>query len=122
MNYGWMMVVRAFLVGGAICAVCQVLIDKTKLTPARILTGLVCIGVVLGLLGVYEPLVDFAGAGASVPLLGFGYNMFKGVKEAISNEGFLGVLTGGFSAGAAGISAAIIAGLIASLLSKPRIK
>ena len=122
MSYGWMMVLRAFLVGGAICGVCQILIDKTKLTPARILTSLVCIGVVLGLFGVYEPLVDFAGAGATVPLLGFGYNMFKGVKEAISNEGFLGVLTGGFSAGAAGISAAIIAGLIASLLSKPKIK
>ena len=122
MSYGWMMVVRAFFVGGAICAVCQILIDKTKLTPARILTSLVCIGVVLGLLGWYEPLVDFAGAGATVPLLGFGYNMFKGVKEAIGEEGLLGVLTGGFSSGAAGISAAIIAGLIASLISKPKIK
>ena len=86
MSYGWMMVLRAFLVGGAICAVCQILIDKTKLTPARILTGLVCVGVVLGLIGVYEPLTDFAGAGATVPLLGFGYNMFKGVKEAISSK------------------------------------
>ena len=122
MSYGWMMVVKAFFVGGVICAVCQILIDKTKLTPARILTSLVCIGVVLGLLGWYEPLVDFAGAGATVPLLGFGYNMFKGVKEAIGEEGLLGVLTGGFSAGAAGISAAIIAGLIASLISKPKIK
>ncbi len=122
MNYGWMMVLRAFLVGGAICAVCQVLIDKTKLTPARILTSLVCIGVILGLLGVYEPLTEFAGAGATVPLLGFGYNMFKGVKEAIAEYGLLGVLTGGFSAGAAGISAAIIAGLVASLFSKPKIK
>ena len=122
MSYGWMMVVKAFFVGGVICAVCQILIDKTKLTPARILTSLVCIGVVLGLLGWYEPLVEFAGAGATVPLLGFGYNMFKGVKEAIGEEGLLGVLTGGFSAGAAGISAAIIAGLIASVLSKPKIK
>lgn len=122
MSYGWMMVVKAFFVGGVICAVCQILIDKTKLTPARILTSLVCIGVVLGLLGWYETLVEFAGAGATVPLLGFGYNMFKGVKEAIGEEGLLGVLTGGFSAGAAGISAAIIAGLIASVLSKPKIK
>lgn len=120
MNFG--MVLKAFLTGGAICAICQIMIDKTKLTPARILTGLVCIGVVLGLLGWYKPLVDFAGAGATVPLLGFGYNMFKGVKEAIETEGLLGVLTGGFSAGAAGISAAIIAGLIASLLSKPKMK
>lgn len=122
MSYGWMMVLRAFLVGGAICAVCQILIDKTKLTPARILTGLVCLGVVLGLIGVYEPLVDFAGAGATVPLLGFGYNMFKGVKEAIKTDGLLGVLTGGFSSGAAGISAAIIAGLIASVIRKPKMK
>lgn len=122
MSYGWMMVLRAFLVGGAICAVCQILIDKTKLTPARILTGLVCLGVALGLIGVYEPLVDFAGAGATVPLLGFGYNMFKGVKEAINTDGLLGVLTGGFSSGAAGISAAIIAGLIASVIRKPRMK
>ncbi len=122
MSYGWMMVLRAFLVGGAICAICQILIDKTKLTPARILTGLVCLGVVLGLLGWYKPLVDFAGAGATVPLLGFGYNMFKGVKEAITTDGLLGVLTGGFSAGAAGISAAIITGLIASLFRKPKIK
>ena len=113
---------NAFWVGGLICMLAQILIDKTKLTPARILTSLVCIGVVLGLLGWYEPLVDFAGAGATVPLLGFGYNMFKGVKEAIGEEGLLGVLTGGFSAGAAGISAAIIAGLIASLISKPKIK
>ena len=117
MQYLW-----AFLVGGAFCAVGQILIDKTKLTPARILVTYVVAGVVLGALGVYEYIKDFAGAGATVPLLGFGYNMFKGVKEAIETEGLLGVLTGGFSAGAAGISAAIIAGLIASLLSKPKMK
>lgn len=117
-----LMIVKAFLCGGAICAVCQIFIDKTKLTPARILVSLVCIGAVLGLLGVYEPLVKFAGAGATVPLLGFGYSMFKGVKEAIAAEGFLGVLTGGFTAGAAGIAAAIILGIIAAIISKPKIK
>ena len=117
MNYLW-----AFLVGGLICVIGQILIDKTKLTPARILTGLVCLGVVLGLIGVYEPLVEFAGAGATVPLLGFGYNMFKGVKEAIKEDGLLGILTGGFSSGAAGISAAIIAGIAASLIRKPKMK
>lgn len=118
----WMMVLKAFLFGGLICGICQVLIDKTKLTPAKILVSLVCLGSVLGLLGIYKPIVDFAGAGATVPLLGFGYNMFKGVTEAIDEYGFLGVLTGGFTAGAAGISAAVIAGLIAALLSKPKLK
>lgn len=117
-----LMIIKAFLVGGAICAVCQILIDKTKLTPARILTSLVCIGVVMGLLGWYQPIVDFAGAGATVPLLGFGYSMFKGVAEALAKDGLLGVLTGGISAGAAGISAAILAGLIAAVLSKPKMK
>lgn len=87
------MIIKAFLVGGAICAVCQIFIDKTKLTPARILVSLVCIGVVLGLLGIYKPVVDFAGAGATVPLLGFGYNMFRGVTEAVASDGFLGTLT-----------------------------
>lgn len=116
------LILKAFAVGGAICAVCQVFIDRTKLTPARILVSLVCIGVVLGLIGVYKPLVDFAGAGATVPLLGFGYNMFRGVREAVASDGFLGVLTGGFTAGAAGISAAVIAGIAAAALKKPRIK
>lgn len=116
------MIVKAFAVGGIICAVCQIFIDKTKLTPARILVSLVCIGVVLGLIGWYKPLVDFAGAGATVPLLGFGYNMFKGVTEAVAKDGFLGTLTGGFTAGAAGISAAVIAGLAAAVISKPRLK
>lgn len=117
-----LMIFKAFCVGGLICAICQVFIDKTKLTPARILVSLVCIGVVLGLLGIYKPLVDFAGAGATVPLLGFGYNMFKGVVEAVSEVGLLGTLTGGFTAGAAGISAAVILGLIAAAASKPHIK
>lgn len=116
------MILKAFTVGGAICAVCQIFIDRTKLTPARILVSLVCIGVVLGLLGIYKPVVDFAGAGATVPLLGFGYNMFRGVREAVASDGFLGTLTGGFTAGAAGISAAVISGLAVGLIKKPRIK
>ena len=116
------MIIKAFLVGGAICSVCQIFIDKTKLTPARILVSLVCIGVVLGLLGIYKPVVDFAGAGATVPLLGFGYNMFRGVTDAVASDGFLGALTGGFTAGAAGISAAVIAGLAAAVIRKPRAK
>ena len=113
---------KAFLVGGAICLVSQVLIDKTKLTPARILVSYVVIGVALGALGIYEPLVDFAGAGASVPLTGFGYNLAKGVKEAVTEQGFLGIFTGGLKACAGGIAAAIVAGLLASLLFKPRDK
>lgn len=113
---------KAFLVGGAICLVSQVLIDKTKLTPARILVSYVVIGVALGALGIYEPLVEFAGAGASVPLTGFGYNLAKGVKEAVTEQGFLGIFTGGLKACAGGIAAAIVAGLLASLLFKPRDK
>ena len=113
---------KAFLVGGAICLVSQVLIDKTKLTPARILVSYVVIGVALGALGIYELLVDFAGAGASVPLTGFGYNLAKGVKEAVTEQGFLGIFTGGLKACAGGIAAAIVAGLLASLLFKPRDK
>ncbi len=116
------MLLKAFAVGGIICAICQIFIDRTKLTPARILVSLVCIGVVLGFFNLYEPLINFAGAGATVPLLGFGYNMFKGVKEAIFEEGFIGALKGGFTAGAAGILSAIIAGLVAAIVSKPRIK
>lgn len=116
------MLLKAFAVGGIICAVCQIFIDRTKLTPARILVSLVCIGVILGFFNVYQPLVDFAGAGATVPLLGFGYNMFKGVTKAIAEDGFIGVLTGGFTAGAAGILTAIIAGIVAALLSKPKLK
>lgn len=120
MNF--IMILKAFCVGGLICAVCQIFIDKTKMTPARILVSLVCIGIVMGLLGIYKPLADFAGAGATVPLLGFGYNMFKGVTEAVSKDGFIGTLTGGFTAGAAGISAAVIAGILAAVIAKPRIK
>lgn len=114
--------VKAFLVGGLFCLIGQLLIDKTKLTPARILVSYVVIGVFLGALGVYEPLVEFAGAGATVPLTGFGYNLAKGVKEAIAEDGFLGVLTGGLKATAGGITAAITAGLLASLIFKAKDK
>lgn len=114
--------VKAFLVGGAICLIGQILIDKTKLTPARILVSYVVIGVFLGAIGLYKPLVEFAGAGATVPLTGFGYNIAKGVKEAVQEDGFLGILTGGLKATAGGITAAIAAGLIASFLFKAKDK
>ena len=113
---------KAFLVGGLLCMLGQILIDKTKLTPARILVGYVVAGVVLGALGMYEPIVKFAGAGASVPLTGFGYTLSKGVKEAVGQEGLIGILTGGLKATAGGITAAITAGLLVSLLFKPRDK
>ena len=113
---------KAFLVGGFLCMIGQILIDKTKLTPARILVSYVVIGVLLGATGVYRPLAEFAGAGATVPLTGFGYNIAKGVKEAVQADGFLGVLTGGLKATAGGITAAIIAGLLASFLFKPKDK
>lgn len=113
---------KAFLVGGLLCLIGQILIDKTKLTPARILVSYVVIGVFLGAVGLYEPLVKFAGAGASVPLTGFGYSIAKGVKEAVQQDGFLGILTGGLKATAGGITAAILAGLIASFLFKAKDK
>lgn len=114
--------VKAFLIGGLLCLIGQLLIDKTKLTPARILVSYVVIGVLLGAIGVYKPLVDFAGAGATVPLTGFGYNLAKGVKEAVNQDGFLGIFMGGLKASAGGITAAIIAGLLASLLFKAKDK
>lgn len=113
---------KAFLVGGALCLIGQILIDKTKLTPARILVSYVVIGVILGAAGVYEPLAEFAGAGATVPLTGFGYNLAKGVKEAIQENGFLGIFTGGLKACAGGITAAITAGLLVSLIFKAKDK
>lgn len=113
---------KAFLVGGAICMIGQILIDKTKLTPARILVSFVVIGVILGAIGVYEPLIEFAGAGASVPLTGFGNLIAKGVRKAIDKDGFLGIFTGGLTAAAGGITAAIVAGLIASFVFKPKDK
>ena len=114
--------VKAFLVGGFLCLIGQILIDKTKLTPARILVSYEVLGVVLGGIGVYQKLIEFAGAGASVPLTGFGANLAKGVKEAVDEQGFLGIFTGGLKACAGGIAAAITAGLIASLLFKARDK
>jgi len=114
--------IKAFLVGGLFCLIGQILIDKTKLTPARILVSYVVIGVILGAVGVYKPLVEFAGAGATVPLTGFGYNLAKGVKEAVQQDGFLGIFTGGLKTAAGGITAAITAGLLASLIFRPKDK
>ena len=110
---------KAFVVGGLICLVGQILIDKTKLTPARILVLFVTLGVVLTAVGLYGPLVDFAGAGATVPLTGFGYTMAKGVVKASQEQGILGILTGGVTAAAAGIAAAVFFGYLAALISKP---
>jgi len=114
--------VKAFLIGGALCVVGQILIDKTKLTPARIVVIFVCSGALLTILGLYEPLVKFAGAGATVPLSGFGYVLANGAKEAVVKDGFLGVFTGGLTAAAGGIAAAIFFGYIMSILAKPKIK
>ena len=112
--------INAFWVGGLICALVQILLDRTKLMPGRIMVLLVCSGAVLGFLGIYQPFQDFAGAGASVPLLGFGNTLFKGVKEAVQDEGFIGIFMGGFKASAVGISAALIFGYLASLIFEPR--
>ncbi|MDD6968398.1 MAG: stage V sporulation protein AE [Firmicutes bacterium] len=113
---------KAFVVGGLFCLIGQILVDKTKLTPARILVGYVVAGVILGALELYQPIIDFAGAGASVPLTGFGATLAKGVKDAIDESGALGILTGGLKATAAGITAAIIFGLLAGILFKPKDK
>lgn len=113
---------RAFLCGGLLCAVGQIIIDKTSLTPARILTGYVVSGVLLQAVGVYQYLVDWGGAGATVPLTGFGYTLARGVEKAVAEHGFLGILTGGLGAAAGGIAAAVICGLIAALLFRPRSK
>lgn len=113
---------RAFLVGGIFCVIAQVLIDRTKLTPARILVTYVVAGVVLGGIGVYQPLVEFAGAGATVPLTGFGYLISKGIREAVDEEGLLGALTGGLRASAGGIAAALVFGYLACLIAKGKPK
>ena len=113
---------KAFVVGGLICLIGQILIDITKLTPGRILVAFVVMGVVLTAVGLYEPLVEWAGAGATVPLTGFGYTMAKGVEQAIAQQGIRGILTGGFTASSAGVTAAILCGLIASFLAKPKEK
>lgn len=114
--------VNAFWVGGLICALVQILMEKTKLMPGRIMVLLVCLGAVLSMFGVYEPFAEYAGAGASVPLLGFGNVLMKGVKEAVDESGFLGVFQGGFKAGAVGCSAALVFGYLASLIFNPKMK
>ena len=113
---------KAFLIGGALCVIGQILIDKTKLTPARILVSFVVLGVTLSAIGLYEPLVEFAGAGATVPLTGFGHNMAKGVRSAIETDGFIGIFTGGLKSTAGGIAAAITAGLLTAIIFKARDK
>lgn len=112
----------AFCVGGLICACTQILMEKTKLMPGRIMVLLVCLGSVLSFLGFYQPFLDFAGAGASVPLLGFGHTLMKGVKEMVDENGFIGIFMGGFKAGAVGCSAALVLGYLASFVCKPKIK
>ncbi len=114
--------INAFWVGGLICALVQILMEKTKLMPGRIMVLLVCIGAVLGAVGVYPLFVEFAGAGASVPLLGFGNTLFKGVKEAVDTDGFLGIFMGGFTASAVGICAALVFGYLASLIFEPKMR
>ena len=121
-NFDWMLLMRCFIVGGLICVVGQILIDKTKLTPARILVIFVTTGTILGGLGVYKYLVDFAGCGATVPLLGFGNNLAKGTIEAVKEQGIIGAFTVGLKASAGGISAAVFFGYIASLISRPKMK
>ena len=113
---------KAFLVGGILCVIGQILIDKTKLTPARILVGYVVGGVILGAVGIYEPFAELAGAGATVPLSGFGNLLAKGVRDAVDKDGFLGVFTGGLQAAAGGITAAIFAGLLAAIIFKAKDK
>lgn len=115
-------IIKAFLIGGVLCAVGQLFIDYTKLTPARILTGYVVAGVILSAVGLYKPLVKFAGAGATVPLTGFGHLLAEGIRKSISEDGFLGVFTGGMTAAAGGITAAILFGLIAAVVFKQKDK
>lgn len=121
-SFDWMQLLRCFVVGGLICVIGQILIDKTKLTPARILVLFVTTGTILGGLGIYKYLVDFAGAGATVPLTGFGYNLAKGAIEGVKESGIVGVFTGGVKASAGGIAAAVFFGYLASLISKPKMK
>lgn len=120
--FNWPMLAKCFSTGGIICIIGQILIDKTKLTPARILVIFVTTGAILGGLGIYKYLVDFAGAGATVPLTGFGYNLAKGAIEGVQESGLLGAFTGGVKAAAGGISAAVFFGYLASLISKPKMK
>ncbi len=117
-----MVFLKAFLVGGIICAIVQIFIDRTKLMPGRIMVGLVVLGTILGFFGLYDPFIDFAGAGASVPLLGFGNTLFKGVKEAVDSDGLFGIFMGGLKAGAVGITGALLFGFIGSLFFKSKMK
>jgi stage V sporulation protein AE len=121
-NFDWIQLLRCFVVGGIICIIGQILIDKTKLTPARILVLFVTVGAILGGLGIYQHLINFAGAGATVPITGFGANLAKGAIEEVQKIGLLGAFTGGVKASAGGIAAAIFFGYIASLIAKPKIK
>ena len=121
-NLDYMMLLKAFVVGGILCIIAQILIDKTKLTPAKILVLYVTVGAILGGLGIYKYLVDFAGCGATVPLTGFGANLSKGTLEAVKENGLLGAFIGGIRASAGGIAAAIFFGYIASLIAKPKMK
>lgn len=113
---------NAFWVGGLLCAIGQILIDKTKLTPARILVAYVCVGAVLTAIGLYEPIVEYAGTGATVPISGFGYSLAKGAMKAVDKEGFIGIFTGGITATSAGIAAAVTFGLIFAILGRPKEK
>ena len=117
-----MIFLKSFLIGGIICALVQILLDKTKLLPGRVMVLLVVLGTILGFFGLYQPLIDWAGAGASVPLLGFGNTLWKGVKKAVDEEGLLGIFKGGLTASSAGICAAIVFGYLASLVSHPKLK
>ena len=121
-SISWIGLLKCFITGGLICVIGQILIDKTKLTPARILVIFVTTGAVLGGLGIYQYLVDFAGAGATVPLTGFGYNLAKGAIEGVKQSGIVGAFTGGVKAAAGGIAAAVFFGYLASLISKPKMK
>lgn len=114
--------INAFWIGGVICALVQILLDRTKMMPGRVMVLLVCTGAVLGFCNIYEPFLKFAGAGASVPLLGFGNTLWQGVKEAVDKNGFLGIFQGGFKASAVGISAALVFGYAASFIFEPRMK
>lgn len=120
--FDWMVLLKCFVTGGIICIIGQILIDKTKLTPAKILVIFVTTGAILGGLGIYQYLVDFAGAGATVPLTGFGYNLAKGAIEGVKSSGLLGAFTGGIKNAAGGIAAAIFFGYLASLIAKPKMK
>lgn len=117
MNYVW-----AFVIGGIICVLAQILMDTTKMLPGRVMVTLVCTGAILGAVGWYEPLLEFAGGGASVPLTGFGYNLWKGIREAVDSDGFIGLFRGGFTMAAVGTSAALIFSYIAALIFQPKMK